>query len=157
MAERGLLRKVEVISTVSGGSIVGAQLYLHLKDLHENVPAEEITDAHFVKLVEHLETSRSSPASSVTSAGSPTADLPKNWRMRRADYSRSDRLGELYRRGLLPSRLGRAALRPARAAGGIPTAWCRCAICSSSRGRGAGLQPVPRQRRARGGAGSVLS
>ena len=57
MAERGLLRKVEVISTVSGGSIVGAQLYLHLKDLHENVPAAEITDEHYVKLVEHLETS----------------------------------------------------------------------------------------------------
>jgi predicted acylesterase/phospholipase RssA len=95
MAERGLLRKVEVISTVSGGSIVGAQLYLHLKDLHENVRAEEITDAHFVKIVEHLETTFLAGVERHVRALA-YADLPKNWRMRKANYSRSDRLGELY-------------------------------------------------------------
>ena len=95
MAERGLLRKVEVISTVSGGSIVGAQLYLHLKDLHENVPAAEITDEHYVKIVEHLETTFLAGVEQHVRALA-TANLAKNWRMRRADYSRSDRLGELY-------------------------------------------------------------
>ncbi len=35
MAEHGLLRHVEVISTVSGGSIIGALYYLHLKKLLE--------------------------------------------------------------------------------------------------------------------------
>ncbi len=95
MAERGLLRKVEVISTVSGGSIVGAQLYLHLKDLHENVPAAEITDEHYVRVVEHLETTFLAGVEHHIRALA-TANLGKNWRMRRADYSRSDRLGELY-------------------------------------------------------------
>jgi NTE family protein len=95
MAERGLLRKVEVISTVSGGSIVGAQLYLHLKDLHENVPAAEITDAHYVKIVEHLEASFLAGVQRHVRALA-YADFPKNWRMRKANYSRSDRLGELY-------------------------------------------------------------
>ena len=95
MAERGLLRKVEVISTVSGGSIVGAQLYLHLKDLHENVPADEITDAHFVKIVEHLEKTFLAGVQRHVRALA-YADFPKNWRMRKANYSRSDRLGELY-------------------------------------------------------------
>src|SRR5262245_56833388 len=95
MAERGLLRKVEVISTVSGGSIVGAQLYLHLKDLHENVPAAEITDEHYVRLVGHLESSFLAGVERHIRALA-TANLGKNWRMRRADYSRSDRLGELY-------------------------------------------------------------
>ena len=95
MAERGLLRKVEVISTVSGGSILGAQLYLHLKDLHENVPAAEITDEHYVRVVEHLETTFLAGVERHIRALA-YANLGKNWRMRRADYSRSDRLGELY-------------------------------------------------------------
>ncbi len=95
MAERGLLRKVEVISTVSGGSIVGAQLYLHLKDLHENVAAKDITDEHYVRLVEHLETTFLAGVERHIRALA-TASLAKNWRMRHADYSRSDRLGELY-------------------------------------------------------------
>ncbi|HVD49595.1 MAG TPA: patatin-like phospholipase family protein, partial [Gaiellaceae bacterium] len=35
LAELGLLRLVQVISTVSGGSIVGALYYLHVKNLLE--------------------------------------------------------------------------------------------------------------------------
>ena len=31
MADQGLLRHLEVISTVSGGSIIGALYYLHVK------------------------------------------------------------------------------------------------------------------------------
>ena len=42
LAETGTLRKVEVISTVSGGSILGALYYLALKDLLESVPDAEI-------------------------------------------------------------------------------------------------------------------
>ena len=38
MAEMGMLRHVEVISTVSGGSIVGAAYYLGLKSLLESKP-----------------------------------------------------------------------------------------------------------------------
>ena len=51
LAELGLLRRVEVISTVSGGSIVGALYYLHVKNLLEDKPDEEITDADYIDVV----------------------------------------------------------------------------------------------------------
>src|SRR5687768_10046990 len=55
LAETGTLRKVEVISTVSGGSILGALYYLALKDLLENIPDAEITDAHYIRVVQRVE------------------------------------------------------------------------------------------------------
>ena len=95
LAELGLLRHVEVISTVSGGSIVGALYYLHVKDLLENVADEEVRDEHYVRIVEHME--RTFYAGVARHVRALTyANLRKNIRMRRADYSRSDRIGELY-------------------------------------------------------------
>src|SRR3954466_13297176 len=55
MASLGLLRHVEVISTVSGGSIIGALYYLHVKKLLEAVPDEQITDRHYQEIVERVE------------------------------------------------------------------------------------------------------
>src|SRR3970282_2371776 len=55
LAETGTLRTVGVISTVSGGSILGALYYLALKDLLENIPDAEITDEHYVKVVRRVE------------------------------------------------------------------------------------------------------
>ena len=49
LAELGLLRHLEVISTVSGGSIVGALYYLHVKNLLEDKPDEAITDADYIE------------------------------------------------------------------------------------------------------------
>ena len=44
LAERGILRQVEVISTVSGGSIVGALYYLRLKAMLEEEPDGDAAD-----------------------------------------------------------------------------------------------------------------
>ena len=44
MAELGMLRHVESISTVSGGSIVGTAYYLLLKNLLEDKADDEIED-----------------------------------------------------------------------------------------------------------------
>ena len=55
MADQGLLRHLEVISTVSGGSIIGALYYLHVKKLLERKPDAEITDQNYVDLVEQIE------------------------------------------------------------------------------------------------------
>src|SRR6187431_1635599 len=55
LAEVGLLRRVEVISTVSGGSILGALYYLHLKRLLETKPDAEITDSDYVEVVARVE------------------------------------------------------------------------------------------------------
>ena len=43
LAELGILRRVEVISSVSGGSIIGALYYIHVKNLLERKPDSEIT------------------------------------------------------------------------------------------------------------------
>ncbi|MDX6505858.1 MAG: hypothetical protein QOG06_502, partial [Gaiellaceae bacterium] len=51
LAELGLLRPIQVISTVSGGSIVGALYYLHVKNLLESKADAEIADEEYDELV----------------------------------------------------------------------------------------------------------
>ena len=95
MAELGILRHVESISTVSGGSIVGAAYYLMLKNLLESKTDSEITDQDFVNLVQRLE---------VHFLGAVQQNLRmrtfanplKNLKMSKANYSRSDTIGEIY-------------------------------------------------------------
>src|SRR5919204_2307006 len=55
LAQFGLLRRVHVLSTVSGGSIVGALYYLHLKNLLESEADADITDDHYVEIVKAVE------------------------------------------------------------------------------------------------------
>lgn len=95
MADLGLLRHVEVISTVSGGSIIGALYYLHLKKLLESKEDAAVTDDDYRALVKTIE--RGFLAGIQKNLRMRTFANPlKNWRMRRPDYSRSDRIGELY-------------------------------------------------------------
>ncbi|MGH3047857.1 MAG: patatin-like phospholipase family protein [Gaiellaceae bacterium] len=95
MAEMGMLRRVEVISTVSGGSIVGALYYIHVRALLQAIPDDEITDGHYADIVERIaETFLRGVETNLR--GRTFRDLRKNVRMARNDYSRSDRLGELY-------------------------------------------------------------
>jgi NTE family protein len=96
MAELDVLRHVEVISTVSGGSIVGALYCLRLQELLETVPDGDVTRLHYVEVVKDV-------------AATFVAGVQRNLRMRayaspraalrmafRRDYTRSDRLAELY-------------------------------------------------------------
>jgi predicted acylesterase/phospholipase RssA len=55
LAERDVLRRVEVLSCVSGGSIVGAHFYLEVKRLLEQKPETDITTEDYLLLVERLE------------------------------------------------------------------------------------------------------
>lgn len=94
LADCDLLRKVEVISTVSGGSIVGAHYYLKLKLLLESKADREITQQDYQRLVrelldEFLTAVQKNPR--LLTFINPI----KNLRFRRPDYSRTDRLGEL--------------------------------------------------------------
>lgn len=95
LADTGLLRRVEVISTVSGGSIVGALYYLHLKRLLESVPDEAISDADYREVVRRVEHELFA-AVQRNFRLSAFVSVRANWRMLRSDYSRTDRLGELY-------------------------------------------------------------
>ena len=55
LAELDVLRHVEVLSCVSGGSIVGAYYYLGLRQLLQTNKEEEITREDFINLVKNLE------------------------------------------------------------------------------------------------------
>jgi NTE family protein len=117
LAELGLLRPIQVISTVSGGSIVGALYYLHVKNLLESKADAEIADADYAELVRQVEREyREAAASNVR--GSAWASPLKNFQMALPTYSRTDRVGELYERrfyakawGDRPKRGGRIAMR----------------------------------------------
>jgi predicted acylesterase/phospholipase RssA len=54
LAECDVLRHVEVLSCVSGGSIVGAYYYLELRKLLQDKPDQDITAGDYVALVERV-------------------------------------------------------------------------------------------------------
>ncbi|HEV3408201.1 MAG TPA: patatin-like phospholipase family protein [Gaiellaceae bacterium] len=95
MAEVGLLRRVEVISTVSGGSIIGAVYYLHVKDLLESRAAADVRDEDYLRIVEHMQKTFLAGVQTHVRARA-YASLRLNFAMARSDYSRSDRIGDIY-------------------------------------------------------------
>jgi NTE family protein len=117
LAELGLLRPIQVISTVSGGSIVGALYYLHVKNLLEAKADGEITDGDYVEVVQAVEREYREAATSNVRASGWTNPL-KNFQMAVPTYTRTDRVGELYERRFYakawrdrPKRGGRIAMR----------------------------------------------
>ena len=95
LAELGILRRIEVISSVSGGSIIGALYYIHAKNLLERKGDSEIGDDDYVAIVEaiHRDFRRAVQKNLRARAFLNPA---KNVWMARATYSRSDRIGDLY-------------------------------------------------------------
>ena len=100
LAELDVLRHLDVISCVSGGSIAGAYYYLKLKQLLESKPDDEITRNDYIGLVAEM-------------ADEFIAGVQKNIRTRVAasffvnlrmlisdSYSRTARAGELYEKYL---------------------------------------------------------
>ncbi|HEY5959305.1 MAG TPA: patatin-like phospholipase family protein, partial [Polyangiaceae bacterium] len=100
LAEIDALGHVEVLSCVSGGSIVGAYYYLEVRKLLQTKADAEITPQDYVEIVKRLETEF-------------LAGVQRNIRMRvlgelstnlkmifSARYSRTLRVGELYEREL---------------------------------------------------------
>jgi NTE family protein len=95
MARLGLLRHVEVISTVSGGSIIGALYYLHVKRLLEVKADEEITDQDYIGILGRIEHHFLRGVQQNLRMRTFLNPL-KALRMALPNYSRSDRIGELY-------------------------------------------------------------
>ena len=96
LAETDVLRHVQVLSCVSGGSIIGAYYYLELKQLLESRPDSSIVRKDYVDLVDRIEKRF-------------LAAIQKNVRTRIATspvallrmvvspfYNRTDRIAELY-------------------------------------------------------------
>jgi predicted acylesterase/phospholipase RssA len=96
LAETDVLGRVEAISTVSGGSIVGAHYYLLLKQLLSSTPEAEIDRRSFVSLVKRLHDQFLSGIEQNLRTRTLT-NLILNFKMFvLRTYSRSHRLGELY-------------------------------------------------------------
>jgi predicted acylesterase/phospholipase RssA len=96
LAELDMLRHVEVVSCVSGGSIIGAHYYLKVRELFERKGDSEIDRNDYVKLVQ--ETCREFLAGVQTNIRTRVAaEFLTNLRMIfLPDYSRTMRAGELY-------------------------------------------------------------
>jgi predicted acylesterase/phospholipase RssA len=97
LAECKLLRRVEVLSCVSGGSILGAYYYLKLRRLLQAKPDGEIEDADYVTLVREL-AEEFLAAVRRDLRGQLTANVIDNWKMFTLRYSRTDRAAGLFER-----------------------------------------------------------
>ena len=100
LAERDLLRRVEVLSCVSGGSILGAHYYLEVQRLLESKADHEIKPGDYVEVVQRLE--RAFLAGVQTNIrcrvfGSVWANLRMFFQ---PGYSTTQRLGDLYEQKL---------------------------------------------------------
>lgn len=116
LAELDVLRRVEVLSCVSGGSVIGAHYYLEVRKLLQSKTDEEITREDYVELVkrvarEFLRGVQSNVRTRVASEpwtnlkmvfGSDSA--PLRWIFGTA-YSRTMRAGELFESKIF-SRIG---------------------------------------------------
>ena len=100
LAELDVLRHVEVLSCVSGGSIIGAHYYLEVRQLLQGKPDRDITRDDYIAIVRRL-------------ADAFLAGVQQNLRTRVAaefttnirmllssTYSHTERIGELYEKHL---------------------------------------------------------
>ena len=97
-----MLRHVEVISTVSGGSIIGALYYLHVKELLERKADTDITDQDYVEIVRKIE-SDFLKATENNIRMATFASFVANIKMMFFNFASSDRIGELYNEWLYQS------------------------------------------------------
>jgi predicted acylesterase/phospholipase RssA len=96
LAELDLLRHVEYLSCVSGGSIVGAHYYLEVRHLLQTKPDETITRADYIEIVRRIE--KDFLAGVETNIRTQiAAEWLTNLKLIFAPgYSRTKRAGELY-------------------------------------------------------------
>jgi predicted acylesterase/phospholipase RssA len=96
LAELDLLRSIEVISTVSGGSIIGALYYLHVRRLLESSRDNRTTPGDYITIVQSVERDFLEGVQNNLRTQA-YADFGKNFKMIKSrEFSRSDRMAELY-------------------------------------------------------------
>ncbi|WP_348799658.1 patatin-like phospholipase family protein [Flavobacterium adhaerens] len=96
LAEKDKLKDIEVISCVSGGSIIGAFYYLKIKQLFETKSDETIEQEDYIRIVKEIETEFLNAVQKNIRMRLLT-NFYKNIKMwKGSSYSRSNRLGELY-------------------------------------------------------------
>jgi predicted acylesterase/phospholipase RssA len=98
LAEVDELRDVEIISCVSGGSIIGTYYYLHLKKLLETKSEEEINKDDYIKIVKEIEIDFLKAVQSNLRMQIFTNVFDNLKMIFSEKYSRSYRLGSLYQK-----------------------------------------------------------
>lgn len=96
LAEKNKLKDLEVISCVSGGSIIGTHYYLKLKNLLEQKPDEEITQDDYINLVKELEVEHLKAVQKNMRVMLFSNPLKNIKMLQNKKYSRTHRIGELY-------------------------------------------------------------
>lgn len=100
LAECDVLRSVEVLSTVSGGSIIGAHYYLELRHLLQTRTDVELRRSDYVEVVRRVMDDFLAGVQ-MNLRTRALANLFANVRMiLPGDYTRSNRMGELYEKHL---------------------------------------------------------
>lgn len=107
LAELDLLRRVDVLSTVSGGSIIGAYYYLKVKQLLEGRRPDRLppSRAAYIQLIQEIEVDFLQAVQKNLRMRA-FLDRRKNARMFREGYSSTDRMAELYTEHLYTPVLG---------------------------------------------------
>lgn len=100
LAELGILPSVEVISTVSGGSIVGALYYICLKQRLDSIPDGGIQRDGYIELVAEVEERLREGVQRNIRTRVFVNPLKNAAMVLSSRYSRSDRIGDLYDRYL---------------------------------------------------------
>jgi predicted acylesterase/phospholipase RssA len=96
LAEMDVLRQVEVISTVSGGSIVGALYYLKVKQLLETKGDADIHRSDYIDLVREIQAAFLTGIQQNIRVLAFSKLWPNLKMIFSGCYSRSHRMGELY-------------------------------------------------------------
>ncbi|MEJ2156779.1 MAG: patatin-like phospholipase family protein [Desulfobacteraceae bacterium] len=96
LAEMDVLRHVEVLSCVSGGSIIGAHYYLEIRKLLTEKSDQEVTREDYVEIVQRI-AKRFLTGVQRNIRTRVAAEFDTNLKMIfQRDYSRTQRVGELY-------------------------------------------------------------
>ena len=96
LAELDVLRKVEVLSCVSGGSIIGAHYYLEVRKLLQSKNDADISRADYIQIVKQIEKDFLAGVQRNLRTR-VAADIVTNLKMIFVpNYSRTERIGELY-------------------------------------------------------------
>lgn len=96
LAELDLLRHIECLSCVSGGSIIGAHFYLEVRKLLKEQPDAEITREHYIDIVRRIETDFFEGVKSNIRTRIAAEWLTNLKMIFVPGYSRTIRAGELY-------------------------------------------------------------
>jgi predicted acylesterase/phospholipase RssA len=105
LAELDLLRHIEVLSCVSGGSIVGSHFYLEVRHLLQSKPDGDITRQDYIDIVARIQKHFLAGVQRNIRTRVASEFLTNVMMLFRSDYSRTLRAGELYEREIF-SRVG---------------------------------------------------